>query len=462
MIRFLLCLSLLSTLACSEKSGGCPSVFFGGEIVNPTSDYVVLYRNDSYIDSVKLDEGNRFAFNLQGIEEGLYHFDHSPELQYLYLQEGDSILVRLNTMEFDESLVFSGQGSEINNFLIETFLSYENEEPLIHSYYKLDPEVFNKRIDSLRLLKIKHLEELVQDNQFTDRVLSIAKASIDYNSYIHKEKYPFYHKKKTGEETIHDLEDGFYDYRKTLDLNSRDLTYFRPYFDFMKYHFGNLSYMACMKNCGTVNKAAVNNHLHFNKHKLSLVDSLVKETELRDILFRNIAMDYLLKERNSTNMECQIFIDKFRSLSSNEEHKEEIAHVYQGIQNLQPNNNLPDLIITDANNNKVSLKEVSKDKKTVFYFWTASQKRHFRNVTNHVSRLKVKYPDYNFVGINLRTSYLQWLTMVEEYHLDKNSQFHGENFKEIQTTMIIDGLNKCVIAKDTLIVDAFANLYTSF
>ncbi|MEP5913204.1 MAG: transaldolase, partial [Flavobacteriaceae bacterium] len=135
MIRLLLGLSFLAILGCSEKSRDCPSVFFGGEIVNPTSDYVVLYRNDSYIDSVKLDDGNRFAFNLQAIEEGLYHFDHSPELQYLYLQEGDSILIRLNTVEFDESLVFSGQGSEINNFLVEMYLAHEKEEPLIYKLY---------------------------------------------------------------------------------------------------------------------------------------------------------------------------------------------------------------------------------------------------------------------------------------------------------------------------------------
>ena len=37
----------------------------------------------------------------------------------------------------------------------------------------------------------------------------------------------------------------------------------------------------------------------------------------------------------------------------------------------------------------------------------------------------------------------------------------GENFKEIQMAMIIDGLNKCVIAKDTVIVDGFADLYKS-
>ncbi|WP_420602005.1 TlpA family protein disulfide reductase [Flagellimonas sp.] len=461
MIRLLLGLTLLSVFACSEKSGECPSVFFGGEIVNPTSEYVVLYRNDTYIDSVKLDEGNRFAFNLQGIEEGLYHFDHNPELQYLYLHEGDSILIRLNTMEFDESLVFSGNGSEINNFLIEMFLAYEQEEPLVYSYYGLEPEVFSKKLDSLRLLKLKQLDELTADNQISERGLALAKASIDYNSYIHKEKYPFKHKWKTGEKSVHDLSPSFYDYRNNIDLNSSELTYFRPYFDFMKYHFGNLSYMSCMKSCDN-EEAPVSELLHFNKHKLKLVDSLVQETELRDILFRNIAMDYLLKERGATNMECQIFIDKFRSLSSNETHKEEITRLYRGIQNLQPKNDLPDLLVTDMDNNKVSLKALGKQKKTVFYFWSASQKRHFKNIIGHIAKLQKKYPDHNFVGINVRTGFEQWTNIIEENHLDKSNQYHAEDFKEIQTAMIIDNLNKCVIVNDNQIVDGFASVYGSF
>jgi hypothetical protein len=50
---------------------------------------------------------------------------------------------------------------------------------------------------------------------------------------------------------------------------------------------------------------------------------------------------------------------------------------------------------------------------------------------------------------------------MNEYKLDKNKQFFGENFKELQMAMIIDGLNKCVIVKDTIVVDGFANLYTS-
>ncbi len=462
MVRFLLGFSLLSVLACSDKSGQCAPIFFGGEIVNPTSDYVVLYHNDTYVDSVKLDANNHFSFNLQGIEEGLYHFDHSPELQYIYLKEGDSLLARLNTVEFDETLVFSGKGSEINNFMIEMYLAHEAEEenPIVQSYYLLDPEDFSAKIDSMRSIKMNHLKDFAKESDISERVLAMAEASIDYNAYISKEKYPFYHKKKTGEDTFHELDDSFYAYRKSVDLNSRDLTYYRPYFNFMKLHFGNLSYMTCLENCST-DKKPVSDHLHFNKHKLAMVDSLVSEVGLRDILFRNIAIDYLLKERNP-NEECEVFINKFRSLSSNEDHKEEIVLLYNAIKNLQPNAKVPNLLLRDTENNMVQLKDVvNKKENTVIYFWTASQKRHFRNISQHIETLKKKYPNHNFVGINLRTSYPQWKLLVEEHGLDKNSQFYGENFKEIQTSMVVDGLNKCVITKDTLVVDGFANLYTS-
>ncbi|WP_420399938.1 TlpA family protein disulfide reductase [Flagellimonas sp.] len=456
MIRFLLGLSLFSILACTDKSGECPTVFFGGEIVNPTSEYVVLYRSDTYIDSAKLDTGNRFSFKLQGIEEGLYHFDHNPELQYLYLQEGDSILIRLNTMEFDESLVFSGEGSEINNFLIEMFLAHEKEEYEVYGLYHLPPEEFRSKMDSLQAAKLEHLNELVAENKLSEKAINLAKASVNFQSYTHREAYPFYHKKKTGKEEFPNLPDSFYAYRKTVNLNDRELAYFRPYFDYIKYHFGNLAYMSCMKDCGIMEKPAMG-RLHYNKHKLSLVDSLVDDNELRNLLFRNIAMDYLLRE-HSASQECQIFIDKFRKLSSSDEHKQEIDDLYDGIQKLQPNKEVPDVAIVDVNNEPVSIKEIAKDGKTIFYFWTGSQKKHLKNVVKYVAKYQKKHPEYRFVGINVKTGYTQWQNLLEEHNLDKANQFHAADFEEIQTTMILDDLYKCVITEDNMIVDAFANL----
>lgn len=461
MVRFLLGLSLLSIFAsCSDSSENGSSIFFGGEIVNPTSDFVVLYHNDAFVDSVKLDNQNHFSFQLNNIEGGLYHFDHTPELQYVYLSQGDSLLVRLNTVEFDESLVYSGKGSEINNFMIEVFLKNEVEDDLVRDYYSLTPEVFSKKIDSLRNEKLELLKVLNTDSEFTPEALAMAEATIDYHSYISKEKYPFYHKKKTGEETIHELGEDFYGYRKNIDFNNEDLTYFRPYFDYMKWHFGNISYTTCLENCST-DKKPISDRLHFNNHKLTLVDSIVKQTGLRNILFRNVAVDYLLVEHTPSE-EATVFIDKFKSLSTNKEHQEEIDLLYTGIKNLQPNTTVPNIAVKNFENEAISLKDLTNSKKnTVFYFWTADQENHFRNINKHINSLEEKYPHYNFVGINLRTSYPQWQKLMKDYKLDTNKQFYGEDFKELQMAMIIDGLNKCVITKDSMVVDGFANLYTS-
>jgi hypothetical protein len=49
-------------VGCSKKDKNSGSVYFSGEIVNPTSDYVVLFKDDDQIDSARLDENNRFKF----------------------------------------------------------------------------------------------------------------------------------------------------------------------------------------------------------------------------------------------------------------------------------------------------------------------------------------------------------------------------------------------------------------
>lgn len=457
MVRFLLGLTLLSITACSDKSRECAPVFFGGEIVNPKSDYVALFHNDTYVDSVRLDAQNRFSFKLEGLEEGLYYFSHSPEHQYIYLKGGDSLLARLNTLEFDESLVYAGKGSALNNFMTEMYLALEREEPLIATYFPLDPEEFAQKIDSLRGAKVSYMKEIELDKQLSDREMAMARASIDYGTYIHMEEYPFTHRRKTGEKAIHELETPFYAYRKNIDLGNRDLFYYRPYFDFMKMHFGNLSYVHCLQGCDR--DTIVHKRLHFNRHKIAMVDSLVVAKDLRDFLFRSFTLDYLLKE-HSPGPESDAFVDNFRALSSNEGQKAEISQLYTAISNLQPGSKLPDLLLRDTGNKEVHLRDlVEGEGHTVIYFWTASQKMHFNNVGKQIEKLKEKYPDHRFVGINLRTSFPQWTLLLEEYGMDGESQFFGENFKEIQTTMVLDGLNKCVLTKDGLVVDGFANIF---
>lgn len=460
MIRFLLLLIVLFTVGCATTENK-EYVLFAGEIVNPSSDYVVLLKGSKVIDSAKLDGANRFSFKLDSVEDGLHHFNHAPELQYVYLEKGDSLLVRLNTLYFDESLVFSGSNEELNNFLLELFLSDEEEEQKVRKeYYDLESVAFSSKISAMRKEKLKMLDAIHADSPLSDRAFRIAKASIDYTYYRYMEIYPFEHKRKLRAHGLHELDDAFYGYRENINYNDTELGYLRPYYDFMKSHLGNLSFMSCRQGCKNKN-SDINNHRHFNSHKLHVIDSLIVEKELRDNLFRNVAIDYLLKEHDSPENN-KIFLDDFITVSGNNMHIKEIELLYEGIRNIQPNNLIPALSVISVSDEPTTLQEIGKSKKTVFYFWTATNKSHYQNVFKRVSQLSKEKPELDFVGINFQTNRTDWKGIIESSGLDLGRQFRSENFEEATQKLVIYPLNKCIITDDALIVDAFSNIYANF
>ncbi|MGB5646601.1 TlpA family protein disulfide reductase [Muriicola sp.] len=444
--------------SCLRDKGDEKYVIFAGEIVNPTSDQVVLFKGEEALDSVKLDADNRFVFKLDSVSEGLHHFYHNPELQYVYLENGDSLQVRLNTSDFDESLVFSGKGEEINNFMLEMFLLREEEEFLINSMYELEPEEFRLKIDSLKNNKLALLEQTNTEFEISPKAFDLAKSFIVYSSNISMEAYPFYHRRRSGEPAIHQLPDSFYGYRNEVNYNDEDLTYLRPYYNFMKFHLGNLAYTMCKSNCEDIEKAS--RHLHFNEHKLKLIDSLITQKELRDNLFRNVAIDYLLK--HDTEEHNKIFIKDFKRLSHNNVHNEEINTLYEGIINMQPTKTLPDFTLYTYNGDEVKLNDLENKGPVVFYFWSGSEPGHFKNITKRVTELKQEHPEYHFIGINLRTDHSKWKGMVDTNKLEHSEQFWTNNYEKAVQTLIIYNPNKTIIARNGVIVDAFANIYNPF
>ncbi len=459
MIRVLLYLLLILIFGCTSQEKNSPSVFFAGEIVNPTSDNVVLFKGDKVIDSALLDKDNRFSFKFDSISEGLYHFGHSPEHQYVYIEEGDSLMIRLNTMDFDESLVFSGQGSEVNNFLLELFLASEEEYDEINSWYELEAEDFLKKIDALQESKLNLLEDHIKEGILSGNQQNLAKASITYSYNTYREQYPFKHGKYTEHGVHEKLPANFYDYRKQVDYGNKHLTYLRPYYEFMVNHIQNLSFMDCTSAC-QIMKNEVQNQLHFNEHKLELINKLVTDKELKDNLFRHVAFNYLLKVQDCSQNNKH-FIAKFHELSMNNRHLDEIDELYEGIESIQPQKSIPDVQVVNLKGEKVSLRQIAKEGKTVFYFWSGVDKKHFDNIRKRVLKLTEEKPEYRYVGINMKTSEANWKGMLKNSGLDEGLQYRANDFKELTKSLIIYPENKCVITEDARIVDAFSNLYAS-
>ena len=108
-LLFILACSFL--LSCNNKDKNLITTYIGGQIINPKMDYVLLSHHDKRLDTIRLNTGGAFDFQCENLQTNLYIVKHG-ELQYIFIEPGDSIMFRLNTVGFDESLAFSGRGAE--------------------------------------------------------------------------------------------------------------------------------------------------------------------------------------------------------------------------------------------------------------------------------------------------------------------------------------------------------------
>ena len=268
----------------------------GGEIINPNTNYIVLSKNESIIDTVKLDGRNRFIYKIENLNEGLYTFRHGGEYQLILLEVKDSLLFRLNTLDFDESLVYSGKGDKKNNYFINEFLANEEEEKYIIKLCQLDGITFKKRVDSLKASKIKTLEHFTNKNEPSSLFLKIANANIDYSYYSSKEVYPFVHYGKNKAAILKALPENFYDYRNEINYNDEFLSSHHNYNKFLRYNLSNLSLKTHDNH--DANACYDRKSLCYNLDRLKLIDSLIINPNLKDDLLYHFTMGYLSKSKN--------------------------------------------------------------------------------------------------------------------------------------------------------------------
>jgi len=51
--------------------------WFGGEIVNPNTNHIILTKNEKVVDTILLDENNRFLYYIENVDKGIYNFIHN-------------------------------------------------------------------------------------------------------------------------------------------------------------------------------------------------------------------------------------------------------------------------------------------------------------------------------------------------------------------------------------------------
>jgi hypothetical protein len=191
-----------------------------------------LYNQDELIDSLALDENDKFIGEYKDFKGGIYHFQHGPEFQYIYIEPSDSILIRLNTWDFDESLVFTGDGAEKNNILIDCFLESEKEgkNHNLFMFYGLEPNMFKFKMDSILVIRQQKIDDFKSKNEnLSDTYLQLLDVVAKYPIYNRFEKYPSWYKYVNKVKEFPKTNPDFYSFRKNININQDSLMYLQVY-----------------------------------------------------------------------------------------------------------------------------------------------------------------------------------------------------------------------------------------
>ncbi len=424
---FLSPLKLLSLIGVLLLVASCNSTeennttYFGGKIKNPRGKYVYILKEDKILDSIILNSNNKFTFQLDSIELGLYTFKHGPEFQYLYLEPKDSLLIYLDTWDFDESLVFSGKGSAKNNFLINLFVDQERIEKEFYTYYDLDENEFSKKIDSAIVIFSNQYNDLVESEEsepspFFDNLANIA---FKYPLYLKMEKYQFYHKNSAGLYDYPKVNQDFFNFRKNIDLNNDSLLGFWPYSMYLEGYFKNVAYQKELSD-STENNFSLNYMKAVNEN---INNKEIKNKYLSNGFWASLSKDYCSKgERKKID-------DYYFSNCTDEKFKLESKLALEQLYFLNKGDQMPDLDLTDVNGGTIKLLNIVENKNSVIYFWP-SENGSSEIIVEKLHILKEKYPHVNFVGIDRNKTNEQWESFIIKNKLQKNNQYQFNESSE--------------------------------
>ncbi len=455
-------LIILTLLSC-KKDGSLAEgdiAYFGGEIINPNNNFIVLSRSEIIVDTIKLDGRNRFIYKVKNLQGGLYTFKHGGEYQMVFLEANDSILVRLNTLDFDESLVYTGLGSKKNNYLINEYLGNENLEKKVYEYCQLDPVVYSNKIDSLKFIKTKKLKKF-QKKYDTSRLFNeIAETNNDYSYYFMKEVYPLWHYSKNKSDIYKSLPKEFYDYRKNVSYSNHHLKDNIVYNTFLRSSFNNLALEKHFEHTKNTHDYFKRMSLCYNIDRLNLIDSLVENSEIKDELLYHFTVSYLARNRESKNSSA--ILSSYLSKSGSQKGKDMMTRFANSLKNLEEGLDVPNVKIVDYNNSEVDITSVINSP-TVISFWSHTFYEHFKDSHLKINELKVKYPEVKFIAIN-----------IDDYGLEKskkslkNNRFSCHNeyyFKNpeasIETFAIHPMTKTMIIDKDKKIVNSNTNMFSN-
>lgn len=419
------------------------STYFGGKIINPKTNHVILFDYETVIDTFYLDQNDKFLGEIPNLKESLYYFRHGDEHQYIYLEPKDSLLIRLNTWDFDESLVFSGKGAERNNLLIDCFLESEKVDKLFYKYYELTPAEFRNKVDSIEQIKLTRYDEFDSKNpEESDRYKDILKIALTYPLYTKVENYSMAHTSKKNHEKHTEVNRDFYKHRDHVVLDKDSIMYFYAYRSFVVSHLYN-----------KVNTAG--HDISSDAFTVGLLKTIANEmkSELsRNSMLRQTVIAHFFR-KSSCDVNTEAFTT-YLNLTTNNEDKNLVTRLFNDSKKIHKGKKLENFTVTDYNKTDRSIKSIIKGKNAVIFFWNPEFVIK-DDIASTIIYLSNKYPKIKFIGVKIDSdnhpnSRIKKLDIKSQYYLTPKSKANNFLTSKMPRTLLVN--------KKGVIVNGYASL----
>ncbi len=404
-------------------------VTLSGKISNVKGDVISIRDMNTVLKVITVRGDGTFDEMVEIPHSGLYSFVYARESTPLYLRNGFNLNITLNTVEFDETLKYTGVGADCNNYLAAKFLV---KESVFGNYadYNMDEKTFLHLRDSVQNVLMDMLMK-VEDKEFVE----FEKQALYYSELVSIKQYEPYHRYFTKDPNFHASE---LITKRFEGLDYANEEVYQNYED----------YKILVNEYYTNDMYATTNYDSVLTIIKNIKSSVIREGVQQELL-RYVAIDY----KNVKPLFASI-----KRICTDEEFIETCTEKYEGFQHLLKGNPSPKFAYQDVNGKMVKLDDL-KGKYVYIDVWATWCSPCLGEIP-HLKKLEADYHDKNiaFVSISVdsKNAYDKWKKMVADKELkgyqlfaDKSwdSDFvKGYQIRGIPTFILIDPAGNIVSA----------------
>ncbi|WP_377179071.1 TlpA family protein disulfide reductase [Namhaeicola litoreus] len=444
-MRYLLFIfSITLFISCNKQEEDIKNyALLNGKVINHSENIIKLRDIDNkIIKEIEISTDGSFNDTLENIVTGYYRISLDKESSTIFLSPGTDISVNLDYQQFDETLIFEGNGSAENNYLSATYLKNENMgDTLTYAYLgSLDEASF---IKTALDLKTKQLAFMTSQLGISEEFKELEEANLLYTWANRMQNYEAQRRYVSGDEEFK-VSDEFNTFNEGLRLDDQSLANLSSYRNYLQNYYG--AQIASDENLS-------------KDYSLNYIKLIAKEVENEAL--RNSLLYANAQYGITFTSEVQPYYDIFMASSSNEEHKKEITEKYEKLIKVAAGKPSPKFINYENIDGTTTSLDDLKGKFVyvdVWATWCGPCKREIPHLKEITEAYKNKEIAFVSMSIDNPKDHDKWEQMVAEENL-KGIQIFAPNAWEsdfVQDYSILGIPRFILIDKEGNIVNANA------